>query len=120
MRDYLDGPLEDLTWSRWGGLSQSEILPARSDFTTRLMRIKAGTAMPPHTHQGQELTLVLAGGFSDEAGHYLRGDVAAADPTVDHRPIADPGKTCLCLAVTDAPLRLTGPLTRMLNPFLRL
>ena len=29
------------------------------------------------------------------------------------------GEDCLCLAVTDAPLRLTGRFTRMLNPFLR-
>lgn len=120
LRDYLDGPLEGLAWSKWGGLSQTELLPARSDFTTRLMRINAGTAMPPHTHKGQELTLVLAGGFSDAAGHYLLGDVATADSTVNHRPIADPGAACLCLAVTDAPLRLTGPISRMLNPFLRL
>lgn len=120
LRDYLSGPPEDLPWSRWGGLSQTELLPARHDFTTRLMQIKAGTAMPLHTHEGRELTLVLAGGFSDEAGHYLRGDVSAADPSINHRPIADPDETCLCLAVTDAPLRLTGPIARLLNPFLRL
>jgi putative transcriptional regulator len=66
------------------------------------------------------LTLVLAGGFSDASGHYLKGDVAVADPSVDHRPVADAGADCLCLAVTDAPLRLTGRFGRYLNAFLRL
>ena len=84
------------------------------------MRIKSGTAMPSHTHEGTELTLVLAGGFSDERGHFLRGDLAEVDASVDHRPIADPGDDCICLAVTDAPLRLTGPFGRLLNPFLRI
>jgi putative transcriptional regulator len=27
---------------------------------------------------------------------------------------------CLCLAVTDAPLKLTSPLGRLLNPFVRI
>ena len=88
-------------------------------YKTRMMRIKAGTAMPWHTHEGQELTLVLAGGFTDGEKHFLAGDVAAADPTVNHRPVADPGEDCLCLAVTEGPLRLTGPIGRLLNPFIR-
>jgi putative transcriptional regulator len=32
--------------------------------------------------------------------------------------VADEGQDCLCLAVTDARLRLTGPLGRLLNPFM--
>ncbi len=76
--------------------------------------------MPVHTHEGTELTLVLAGAFSDAHGHFLRGDVAEADASVEHQPVADPGEDCLCLAVTDAPLRLTGPFGRLLNPFLRI
>ncbi len=76
--------------------------------------------MPSHTHAGLELTLVLQGGFCDRTGHFLRGDVAEADSDVDHRPVADDDGPCLCLAVTDAPLRLTGRVGRMLNPFVRI
>ena len=75
--------------------------------------------MPVHTHASSELTLVLAGGFTDQFGHFLRGDLAEADASVEHRPVADPGEDCLCLAVTDGPMRLTGPLGRLINPFLR-
>jgi putative transcriptional regulator len=46
--------------------------------------------------------------------------VAEADHEVDHRPVADEGEDCLCLVVTDAPLKLTGRLGRLVNPFVRL
>ena len=120
LRGYLGKGLDQLDWTAFRGLEKVELLPEFPGFRTRLMRIKSGTAMPTHTHEGSELTLVLAGGFSDEHGHFLRGDLAEADPSVNHQPIADPGEDCLCLAVTDAPLRLTGSLGRLLNPFLRI
>ncbi len=120
LRDYLGAGLDQLDWTTFRGLEKVELLPGLAGFRTRLMRIKSGTAMPVHTHAGSELTLVLAGGFSDAQGHFVRGDVAEADTTVNHRPVADPGEDCLCLAVTDAPLRLTGPFGRLLNPFLRI
>ena len=59
------------------------------------------------------------GGFTDAKGHYLRGDVAQADATVDHKPVADPGEDCLSLVVTDAPLRFTGRFGRYLNSLTR-
>lgn len=80
-----------------------------------LLWIRAGRAMPAHTHGGSELTLVLNGGFSDVDGHYVRGDIAAADESVDHRPIADTGEVCICLAITTAPLKLTGSMTQLFS-----
>lgn len=118
LRDYLGADIDQLDWKSFRGLQKVELLTEAKGFHTRLMRIKPGTAMPVHTHEGTELTVVLAGGFSDETGHFVRGDVAECDASVEHRPIADEGEDCLCLAVTDAPLRLTGPVGRLLNPFL--
>lgn len=71
--------------------------------------------MPAHGHGGEEHTLVLCGAFSDHGGHYAAGDVALADAGVTHRPKADPGEDCICLAVTDAPLRFKGPAGPILN-----
>jgi putative transcriptional regulator len=48
-----------------------------------------------------------------------RDDVAIADPAVDHQPIADPAEDCVCLAVTDAPLRLTGLGSALINLFIK-
>lgn len=120
LRDYVAGPLASLRWkARGAGLAQVDLLSDFPGYTTRLLRIRAQAAMPRHTHHGTELTLVLAGGFSDAAGHYGRGDVATADAAVNHQPVADPGEDCFCLAVTDAPLRLTGPIGRHLNFLIR-
>ena len=80
--------------------------------------IKAGKRLPWHTHAGQEITLVLRGGFSDITGHYVHGDIAIADADIEHRPIADSDEDCICFAVTDAPLLLTGPVGRIVQRLL--
>jgi putative transcriptional regulator len=65
------------------------------------------------------MLIVLEGGYSDEFGSYDAGDVAVANHEVVHRPVADPVEGCLCFAVTDARLKLTGPIGRVLNLFIR-
>ncbi|WP_181701883.1 ChrR family anti-sigma-E factor [Chthonobacter albigriseus] len=86
---------------------------------TELFWIRAGTAMPAHTHEGGEITLVCEGGFTDILGSYDRGDISITDSSVDHKPVADDDGDCICFAVTDAPLRLTGFFGRLFNPFIR-
>jgi putative transcriptional regulator len=101
------------------GLDEAEIGRRQGDIRARLMRIAPGGAMPRHTHGGREMLIVLDGGYSDEVGTYDIGDVAVADADLVHRPVADAVEGCLCFAVTDAPLKLTGPLGRVLNLFIR-
>ena len=120
LRSYLDRPLDDLPWRRRGAISEIELLPESSSHSTRLLWIRAGAAAPRHTHKGSELTLVLKGSFRDAHGHYCAGDIEEADSDVDHRPIAGDDEDCLCLAVTDAPLKLTSPFGRLINPFVRI
>ncbi len=120
LRSYLDRPLAELPWRRRGSISEIELLPEASDHSTRLLWIRAGAAAPRHTHEGNELTLVLKGSFHDSHGHYHCGDVEEADSDVDHRPVASDDEDCLCLAVTDAPLKLTSLLGRLINPFVKI
>ena len=120
LRGYIGGSLNRLKWRRLGPIAEASLLTDCAGFTTRLVRLRAGAGALSHTHEGIELTLVLEGGFKDASGHYLRGDVELADSAVDHRPVADADVDCLCLAVADAPLRLTGRLGRLLNPFVRM
>ena len=94
-------------------------LPSGGGGEAKLYRIAAGRRLPAHTHEGSEITLVLRGAFSDSTGHFSRGDIAIADADLDHHPTADAGEDCICFAVTDAPLRLTGPVGRWINPLLR-
>jgi len=80
-----------------------------------LLRCRPGSAIPAHTHAGLEAVLVLQGGFSDQTGHYACGDVAVADHTTDHRPVADRAAECIILIVLEAPVRLTGPFGRLIQ-----
>ena len=124
--DHLPRPLRDhiplhngkLRWGRQGPI-ETIFLPCDDPgHRVRLLRIAPGKGAPQHSHRGLELTLVLQGSFHDETGQFGPGDIEVADPDLDHRPIADEGVPCLCLAVTTAPLRLTGPLGRLIDPFL--
>lgn len=120
LRDYLGDRVEALEFRKIAnGLEAIDILPDYPQYTTRLMRISASKSMPMHAHNGVEYTLVLEGGFSDGSNVYHRGDVAVADADIEHKPVAEPGVDCLCLAVNHASVRLTGPLGRLLNPFVK-
>jgi len=105
------------------GIEEAEIpMPALEgdDVRMTLLRIQPGRAVLEHTHHGgEELTMVLAGGFSDASGHYTRGDVQTGDDSLTHKPIADEGEVCICLAVVEGSLRFTGPVGRVLNLFMR-
>lgn len=117
---YLDGTLDELSWRRRGPISEVALMPPAEDHATRLLKIRAGAAAPRHTHRGSELTLVLKGSFTDAHGHYRPGDVGEADSMIEHRPVAGEEEDCVCLTVVDAPLKLTSPLGRLINPFLRM
>lgn len=118
LRSYLDAAIDDLPWRRRGSISEFPLMPDASEYSTRLLLIRAGAAAPRHTHEGIELTLVLKGTFSDAHGRYQPGDIEEADSGIDHRPVAGEDEDCLCLAVTDAPLKLTSRFGRLINPFI--
>ena len=85
----------------------------------QLLRMAPATSAPSHSHAGLEVTLILDGAFSDETGQYQVGDLIVEDETTTHTPVSCPKQGCVCLAVTTAPIRLTGWVGRMINPFLR-
>ncbi len=75
-----------------------------------LIRLEPGRGVPRHGHDGREFTLVLTGAFHDGLDRYDTGELCAADPDTEHKPVAEPGAVCIALAVTDGPLAFTGPL----------
>lgn len=119
LRAYIPGGVTRLSWKHYGSVSEATLPLDESTYRTRLILLKAGKSVPKHTHDGQEITVVLKGAFNDGIGRYGRGDLSIADAHVDHQPMAEAGQDCLCLTVTDAPLRLTGTFSRFLNPFMR-
>lgn len=118
LRRRVGDDLGALCWKRrLRGLSESEI-GIGDGGRVALMRIEPGGCAPRHAHRGHEFTLVLAGAFRDGATLFRLGDLQISGPEVEHQPEALDEGPCLCLVVTDAPVRLTGRLGRLLNPFL--
>jgi len=119
LRYLVDKPLAQLKWRPFmPGMWQYRLPMPSARGKARLLWIKPGSAMPQHTHDGGELTVVLHGSYTDELGAFRPGDIAITDETIDHRPVADPGEDCICLAVTEGPLRLTGPIGRLFDRFI--
>lgn len=108
LRAFLGRDLSQVRWQRLG--QRLAYLPLRRQGTNavRLLRGAPGTDVGRHSHRGQEYTLVLAGGFTDETGSYGPGDFQMASPDLTHNPVVDAGADCINLAVTTAPLRFDG------------
>lgn len=118
LRGYVGGDIDSLPWQRLGLGAYQLLISTDDGATARLLRIPAGKPVPEHSHGGMELTLVLAGAFSDDSGTYGRGDLQEADETIAHQPHAAPGEDCICLAITDSPLRFKSFAARMVQPIL--
>lgn len=121
LRRYLKTDLARLPWKGVGRWFEEVRLPLSTrGMKAALMRIQPGRLMPPHGHRGREFTLVLAGGYRDGGQEFTRGDFDAKEGEELHQPIVDGDEECLCLVVLDAPVKLTGAMGRLVNPFLRI
>ena len=117
---YLKGELDSISWrSLVPGIRQHRLEGIDSgNGSVRLLSIAPGITIPFHSHRGGELTLVLQGSYTDEIGRFRRGDLADLDPEVQHQPVADTDKPCICLVATDERLRFSGLFSRMLQPLI--
>jgi putative transcriptional regulator len=121
LRRYLGRSLGDLPWRSVGRMFQEFRLPlSSSGMKASLMRLRPGILMPQHTHRGNEYTMVLAGGYQDAGKAFGPGDFDAKDRADKHQPVVDADGECICLVVLDAPVKLTGTVGLLVNPFLRI
>ena len=111
LRDYLDQG-EPSAWRRLAdGVEAADVNISNGGRRVRLLRVQPGRRLPRHGHGGDELTLVLAGGYRNENGAFARGDVECADQSVIHEPVADLGDPCICLTATRGPMVPTAVLS---------
>lgn len=119
LRMALGGDVDTVPWKRLGMGAYHYIFPSYdAPATARLLLIPAGRPVPVHTHVGTELTLTLCGAYSDATGRFARGDLQEADESLTHQPHAEADEDCICLAVTEAPLRFKSWPARILQPLL--
>jgi putative transcriptional regulator len=99
------------------GVRQIRLMPRGAEGSNaRLFKVAAHTPLPDHGHKGCEWTLVLTGSFTDDSQRFARGDVAEATQETVHAPLTG-AEGCICLIITDAPLRYTSLFGRMIQPF---
>ena len=120
LQDYVGGDKDDVQWRGLGMGMKQAVLKTSKEASVRLLHIPAGAAMPNHSHKGTEMTLVLQGAYRDEEDRFGRGDIEFADEDLHHTPVAEDGEDCICLVVTDAPLKFSSLIPRIAQPFLRI
>ncbi|MDC7806984.1 ChrR family anti-sigma-E factor [Luteimonas sp BLCC-B24] len=126
--DLLPGPLQPFFGPRYSTLRWRRVVPgvqylraeADTDGGLMLLRIAPGRGIPLHRHAGHELTMILDGAYADALGRFGAGDVADLDEDVEHQPVTVPGRPCICVAATEAPMRFHGWAARALQSVLRL
>ena len=117
LSDYIGSDYSALKWKALGlGAYQIPIPTGDRTVQARLLRIPAGKPVPEHSHGGRELTLVLKGAFRDGELVFGPGDLEETDDSVQHQPVATQDEDCICLAITDAPLRFKSRMMRLIQP----
>jgi putative transcriptional regulator len=111
--------LDDISWKRKApGVAMFDVkLPAGARGQLRLLRIGAGRAMPEHGHGGEEITLVLKGAYRDHMGRFAPGDVADLDEDIEHKPVVESDRDCICVVATERPTRFKTMAARLMQPF---
>ena len=120
LHQFIKTGYQEIPWTRVSPDIQSyELCRDQNNAKVELLRIKPGGSSGTHTHMGDEYTVILEGSFSDEAGLYHQGDFLVRNKKHRHTPVATQDRECICLAVTEGPIQLTGFFSRLLNPFIR-
>jgi putative transcriptional regulator len=120
LRQFVASDYQSLRWKRVSpGIQTVELCRDSNGARVELLKIKPGSSAVTHSHSGDEYTVILEGSFSDEYGLYRQGDFVVKHVDDRHTPVATLDRECICLAVTEGPIQLTGFLGRLLNPFLR-
>lgn len=101
-------------WQGIGKVSRLRLDTGEPKARASLLHIAANGEIPDHTHKGSELTLLLAGEFSDCYNTYKPGDFMLLDQNHEHSPKTTEG--CLCYTIVDAPLYFTKGISKLLNP----
>ncbi|RMJ02579.1 Anti-sigma-E factor ChrR [Marinobacter litoralis] len=122
LQKLLGDDMNNLPWKRQlpdvSVVDISDKFPGQTERVI-LQKLAAGGKAPAHTHRGTETTIVLQGAFSDAKGVFNQWDFVVLTDKDVHKPVAIGHEDCITLSILSAPLKLTGPFGRLLNPFIR-
>lgn len=121
LAEFVGADESSLKWRFMGpGVSHVRLWDGPNDERLWLLRARGGMQMPEHGHSGDEWTLVLKGAFETSLGRFGVGDMDVADDAVEHQPLIEPHEECICLVLTDGPLRFKSLAARAVQPFIGL
>ena len=125
--DGVPRPLGRLLPTELDGLDWRRVAPGIRQFNLgnrhrrhgafKLLHLAPGTTLSEHGHNDRELTYVVRGSYTDELGQFRAGDIADLDGHDEHRPVVDAGEPCIALIATHSPVRFSGMLGRIMQPF---
>jgi len=115
----LPGPIETLEWRAMApGIKQFSLSKQpRKEGAFKLLRLEPGVTLSQHTHSQRELTYVVRGSYHDELGQFRAGDIADLDNRDEHCPVVDSDEVCIALIATDAPVKYSTVLGKIMQPF---
>ncbi|WP_051279560.1 ChrR family anti-sigma-E factor [Hellea balneolensis] len=119
LRHMLGHGLQDMNWkSLVPGVAVHDIMGDRKTKDgdrLYLLKAKGGMKMPEHSHNGEEWTLILTGSYTVGEQLFTRGDMHIEDESETHSPHIDEGEDCICLVMTQGPLKMQGWLPKVVQ-----
>lgn len=111
--------LEELDWRRIApGIKQYNLSDQhRSQGAFKLLHLNPGVVLSEHSHNDRELTYLVKGSYQDSMGRFKAGDIADLDEHDLHQPVIDANEPCIALIATHSPVRYSGVLGKIMQPF---
>jgi putative transcriptional regulator len=100
-------------WVAPGVHSRRLAVPEAGATRVAVIELAPGVAVPEHSHEGVEMTLVLRGSYSDGLGRCRQGDVMEADEEIAHSSRVDSNESCICLVAFTGRARPRSLLARL-------
>ncbi len=111
--------LEELDWRRIApGIKRFNLSDQHRKYGAfQLLHLDPGVTLSAHSHNDRELTYLVQGSYSDEVGKFQVGDIADLDGHHHHQPVIDSEEPCIALIATHSPVRYSGFVGKIMQPF---
>ncbi|MCP4002204.1 MAG: transcriptional regulator [Gammaproteobacteria bacterium] len=121
LMEFIDCDIDALNWRFMGpGMHNARLWNGPNDERLWLLKARGGVSVPEHGHNGEEWTLVIKGGYCHEVGQFGVGEIDLADEKIEHKPLIDHDEECICLVMTEGPIRIKSLVGRIAQPFIGL
>jgi putative transcriptional regulator len=94
-------------------------VPSDSGIRVFMLKASAGVRLLDHRHSGIEWTCVLEGAFRHSHGRFGPGDFDEADSDVEHDPVVEEERECICIVAMSGQLQLQGFFGKLMQPLVR-